>query len=57
MTTHNTQPYKTTEVFLTSQEIALLERIVAKEHFMTRYSVDQSTHTMLGHLADTLAEA
>jgi hypothetical protein len=51
------KPYITTEVFLTLEDITILERLVAREYFMTRNSVDQDYHTQLGHLADTLAEA
>jgi hypothetical protein len=48
---------KTTEVFLTLDDIVILERLVAGAYLMTRHSVDQKTHTRLGHIADTLAEA
>jgi hypothetical protein len=48
---------KTAEVFLTLDDIVILERLVAKAHFLTKYSIDQNYHTQLGHLADTLAEA
>jgi hypothetical protein len=51
------KPYITTEVFLTLEDIVILERLVAKAHFMTRHSVDQDYHARLGHIADTLAEA
>jgi hypothetical protein len=51
------KPYITTEVFLTLEDITILERLVAREYFMTRNSVPHSYHIQLGHLADTLAEA
>jgi hypothetical protein len=52
-----TKPRRTTEVLLTLEDIVILERLVARAYFMTRHSVDQSYHTHLGHIADTLAEA
>jgi hypothetical protein len=52
-----TSQHRTTEVFLTLEDIVILERLVAKAHFLTNYSIDQDYHTQLGHIADTLAEA
>jgi hypothetical protein len=52
-----TSPRLTTEVFLTLEDIKILERLLSKEHFLTRHSIDQSYHTHLAHLADTLADA
>jgi hypothetical protein len=51
------KPRKTTEVFLTLEDITILERLVARAYFMTRNAVPHSYHIQLGHLADTLAEA
>jgi len=53
----STKSRRTTEVFLTLEDIVMLERLVAKAHFLTKYSIDQDYHTQLGHIADTLAEA
>jgi len=52
-----TKPRRTTEVFLTLEDIVILERLVAKAHFLTKYSINQDDHTQLGHIADILAEA
>ena len=48
------KPYLTTAVILTLDDIVILERLVAKAHFLTRNSVDQGHHKQLGHIADTL---
>lgn len=51
------KPRLTTKVFLTLDDIVILEHLVAKAHFLTRNSVDQGYHTKLGHIADTLEQA
>jgi hypothetical protein len=51
------KPLLKTEVFLTLDDRKILERLLSKENLLTRHSIDQSYHTHLGHLADTLSDA
>jgi hypothetical protein len=51
------KPRLTTKVFLTLEDIKILETLLAKEHELTLHSIASAYHTHISRLAYTLAEA
>ena len=51
------KPRITTKIALTLEDVLTLQRLVYRAIILTRNSIDQSNHTRLNHLADTLEEA
>jgi hypothetical protein len=51
------KPRLTTTIKLSLEDILYLQRVVFKEHFMSKWCVDQDYHARLGKLANSLEEA